>query len=80
MIEVRQITKRYGKHTAIDRVTFRVDKGEVLAFLGPNGAGKTTTMRILTCFMPATEGSAHGGRLRLCGPIGGGEEPDRLLA
>ncbi len=59
MIEVRDITKRYGNLTAIDRVTFRVEKGEVLAFLGPNGAGKTTTMRILTCFMPATEGSAH---------------------
>jgi ABC-2 type transport system ATP-binding protein len=61
MIEVRNITKRYGHLTAIDRVTFRVEKGEVLAFLGPNGAGKTTTMRILTCFMPATEGSAHVG-------------------
>ncbi|GMV51619.1 ABC transporter ATP-binding protein [Nitrospirales bacterium NOB] len=59
MIDVRNITKRYGHLTAIDRVTFRVDKGEVLAFLGPNGAGKTTTMRILTCFMPATEGTAE---------------------
>ena len=59
MIEVRNITKRYGDLTAIDRVTFRVEKGEILAFLGPNGAGKTTTMRILTCFIPATEGSAH---------------------
>ena len=59
MIDVQQITKRYGQHTAIDRVTFRVAKGEVLAFLGPNGAGKTTTMRILACFMPATEGSAR---------------------
>jgi len=58
MIDVQQVTKRYGQHTALDRVTFRVAKGEVLAFLGPNGAGKTTTMRILTCFMPATEGSA----------------------
>ena len=58
MIEVQQITKRYGQHTAIDRVTFSVAKGEVLAFLGPNGAGKTTTMRILTCFMPPTEGHA----------------------
>ena len=58
MIDVHQITKRYGQHTAIDRVTFSVAKGEVLAFLGPNGAGKTTTMRILTCFMPATEGTA----------------------
>ncbi|HEU4686648.1 MAG TPA: ATP-binding cassette domain-containing protein [Nitrospira sp.] len=59
MIDVKQVTKRYGLHTAIDRVTFSVAKGEVLAFLGPNGAGKTTTMRILTCFMPATEGSAR---------------------
>ena len=59
MIEVQQITKRYGNLTAIERVTFRVEKGEVLAFLGPNGAGKTTTMRILTCFMPPTEGTAR---------------------
>ncbi len=59
MIDVQNITKRYGHLTAIDRVSFRVDKGEVLAFLGPNGAGKTTTMRILTCFMPATEGTAR---------------------
>ena len=58
MIDVQQITKRYGQHTAIDRVTFSVAKGEVLAFLGPNGAGKTTTMRILTCFMPPSEGRA----------------------
>lgn len=58
MIDVQNITKRYGNLTAIDRVTFSVAKGEVLAFLGPNGAGKTTTMRILTCFMPATEGTA----------------------
>lgn len=59
MIEVQQVTKRYGPLTAIDRVSFTVGKGEVLAFLGPNGAGKTTTMRILTCFMPATEGKAQ---------------------
>jgi ABC-2 type transport system ATP-binding protein len=59
LIEVQDITKRYGDHTAIERVTFSVEKGEVLAFLGPNGAGKTTTMRILTCFMPATEGVAR---------------------
>ena len=58
MIEVRNITKRYGNLTAIDRVTFRVDKGEVLAFLGPNGAGKTTTLRILTGYMPPTDGEA----------------------
>ena len=58
MIQVQQVTKRYGQHTAIDRVTFSVANGEILAFLGPNGAGKTTTMRILTCFLPATEGTA----------------------
>jgi ABC-2 type transport system ATP-binding protein len=59
MIEVRDLTKRYGEFTAIERVTFTVDRGEVLAFLGPNGAGKTTTMRILTGFIPATEGVAR---------------------
>ncbi|MEE8494107.1 MAG: ATP-binding cassette domain-containing protein [Nitrospirales bacterium] len=59
MIEVQHVTKRYGDLTAIERVSFTVDAGEVLAFLGPNGAGKTTTMRILTCFMPATEGTAR---------------------
>jgi ABC-2 type transport system ATP-binding protein len=59
MIEVSHVTKRYGDLTAIDRVSFTVEKGEVLAFLGPNGAGKTTTMRILTCFMPATSGIAR---------------------
>ncbi len=59
MIEVQQVTKRYGEVTAVERVTFSVEKGEVLAFLGPNGAGKTTMMRILTCFMPATEGTTR---------------------
>ncbi len=58
MISVNQLGKRYGDITAIDDVSFTVKKGEVLAFLGPNGAGKTTTMRILTCFMPATSGTA----------------------
>lgn len=58
MIQVQHVTKRYGEHTAIHDVSFSVEKGQVLAFLGPNGAGKTTTMRILTCFMPATEGRA----------------------
>jgi len=57
MIEVRNLTKRYGDLTAIRDVTFSVAKGEVLGFLGPNGAGKTTTMRILTGFMPATNGT-----------------------
>ena len=58
MIEVHHLTKRYGTVTAVDDVTFRVERGEILGFLGPNGAGKTTTMRILTGYMPASEGSA----------------------
>ncbi|MCK6504397.1 ABC transporter ATP-binding protein [Myxococcota bacterium] len=58
MISARQLTKRFGPLTAVDRVTFEVEKGEILGFIGPNGAGKTTTMRMLTGFIPATEGSA----------------------
>src|SRR4029079_15907157 len=56
---VDHLTKRYGTVKAIEDVSFRVEKGEILGFLGPNGAGKTTTMRILTCFLPATEGTAR---------------------
>ena len=59
MIEVQQLTKRYGPFTAVDGVSFNVGKGEILGFLGPNGAGKTTTMRILTGYMPPTEGRAR---------------------
>jgi ABC-2 type transport system ATP-binding protein len=58
VIEVQHITKHYGRVTAVDDVSFRVEKGEVLGFLGPNGAGKTTTMRILTGYMPPTDGKA----------------------
>jgi ABC-2 type transport system ATP-binding protein len=58
MIEVQHLTKRYGPFTAVDDVSFRVEKGEILGFLGPNGAGKTTTMRVLTGYMPPTEGVA----------------------
>ena len=58
MIEVQNLTKRYGPVTAVDGISFRVERGEILGFLGPNGAGKTTTMRILTGYMPATEGKA----------------------
>jgi ABC-2 type transport system ATP-binding protein len=56
MIEVQSLTKRYGPVTAVSDVTFRVEAGEILGFLGPNGAGKTTTMRIITGYIPATEG------------------------
>jgi ABC-2 type transport system ATP-binding protein len=58
VIEVRHLTKQYGPFTAVDDVSFRVERGEILGFLGPNGAGKTTTMRILTGYMPPTEGTA----------------------
>ena len=59
MIEVENLTKGYGRISAIRDVSFTVDRGEILGFLGPNGAGKTTTMRILTCFIPATSGTAR---------------------
>jgi len=57
MIEVRNLTKRYGDLVAVDRVSFTAKKGEIVGFLGPNGAGKTTTMRIITGFLPATTGT-----------------------
>lgn len=56
MIEVIDVSKRYGKHLAVDRVSFKVDKGEVLGFLGPNGAGKSTVMNIIAGYIPMTAG------------------------
>ncbi len=58
MIDVKGLTRYYGEKRAISDVTFHVNKGEVLGLLGPNAAGKTTTMRILTCYMPPTSGTA----------------------
>src|SRR5215468_4763404 len=58
MIQVQELTKRYARNTAVDHVSFEVQKGQIVGFLGPNGAGKTTTMRMLTCFMPPTAGTA----------------------
>jgi ABC-2 type transport system ATP-binding protein len=58
MIEVRNLTKRYGATVAVNNISFNAESGEVLGLLGPNGAGKTTTMRILTCYMPADDGTA----------------------
>jgi ABC-2 type transport system ATP-binding protein len=58
MIEVRNLTKRYGATVAVNNISFNAEAGEVLGLLGPNGAGKTTTMRILTCYMPADDGTA----------------------
>src|ERR1700754_3756782 len=58
MIKVEGLTKRYARTVAVDNISFEVEKGQIVGFLGPNGAGKTTTMRILTCFMPPTSGTA----------------------
>jgi ABC-2 type transport system ATP-binding protein len=58
MIAVKQLTKKYARNTAVDNISFEVQKGQIVGFLGPNGAGKTTTMRMLTCFLPPTSGTA----------------------
>jgi ABC-2 type transport system ATP-binding protein len=58
MITVQELTKRYARNTAVDHISFEVRKGQIVGFLGPNGAGKTTTMRMLTCFLPPTSGTA----------------------
>jgi len=61
MIQVENVTKRYGPTLAVSDLSFEVQKGEILGFLGPNGAGKTTTMRIITGYLPATEGRVRVG-------------------
>jgi ABC-2 type transport system ATP-binding protein len=58
MIKVTELTKKYARNVAVDHISFEVQKGEIVGFLGPNGAGKTTTMRMLTCFLPPSAGSA----------------------
>src|SRR6202041_3091162 len=58
MITVKELTKRYARNTAVDHISFEIAKGQIVGFLGPNGAGKTTTMRMLTCFLPPTAGTA----------------------
>ncbi len=76
LIEIEKLTKRFGSFTAVDEVSFTVDRGEVLGFLGPNGAGKSTTMRMLAGFMPPTAGTA-----RICGAdvVENGVEAKRSL-
>jgi ABC-2 type transport system ATP-binding protein len=59
MIKVEGLTKRYARYVAVDNISFEVEKGQIVGFLGPNGAGKTTTMRMLTCYLPPTEGTAQ---------------------
>src|SRR5256714_1525148 len=58
MINVKELSKRYARTTAVDHISFDVAKGQIVGFLGPNGAGKTTTMRVLTCFLPPSAGKA----------------------
>src|SRR6201998_2440533 len=58
MISVKDLSKKYARNTAVDHISFEVEKGQIVGFLGPNGAGKTTTMRMLTCFLPPSSGSA----------------------
>jgi len=58
MITVKELTKRYARTTAVDDISFEVQQGQIVGFLGPNGAGKTTTMRMLTCFLTPTSGTA----------------------
>jgi len=58
MIEVDKLTKRFGQFTAVDQISFQVEKGEIFGFLGPNGAGKSTTIRMLCTLLQPTAGSA----------------------
>ena len=80
VIEVQHVSKRYGRVTAVDDVSFRVERGEILGFLGPNGAGKTTTMRILTGYMPASEGKAIVAGFDVFAQPARRQAPHRLLA
>src|ERR1700735_2584977 len=59
MIDVSNLSKNYAGNNAVKDVSFQVEKGEIVGLLGPNGAGKSTTMRILSCFIPATSGTAR---------------------
>jgi ABC-2 type transport system ATP-binding protein len=61
MIEVKNLTKRYGANLAVNNISFSVEEGEIVGFLGPNGAGKSTTMNILTGYLSATEGDVTVG-------------------
>ena len=57
MIEVKNLVKRYGDHTAVDHLSFQIEKGKIYGFLGPNGAGKSTTMNMITGYIASTEGT-----------------------
>ena len=74
MIDVEGLTRKFGNLLAVDQVTFSVGEGEVFGFLGPNGAGKTTTVRMLTCLISKTSGSARIGGY----DIGNGSDQPRI--
>lgn len=74
MIEVKNLTKRYGQHMALNNISFTVEEGEILGFLGPNGAGKTTTMNIMTGYIASTEGEVRIGGIDVV------EEPEKAKA
>ncbi len=74
MIEVQNLTKRYGTHCAVDHISFKVEEGEILGFLGPNGAGKSTTMNILTGYLSSTDGVVKVGGYDIL------EEPNKVKA
>ena len=59
MIEISNLSKSYGRHKAVDQISFEVTRGEIVGFLGPNGAGKSTTLKMLTGFLPPTSGAAR---------------------
>lgn len=64
MIEVKNLTKRYGPHTAVSNLSFHIETGQIYGFLGPNGAGKSTTMNIMTGCLGGHGGGGHGGGIR----------------
>ena len=59
MIEVKNITKKYGSLTAVDNISFKINEGEIIGLLGPNGAGKSTTMNMITGYIEPTEGEIY---------------------
>ena len=63
VIEVNNLVKRYGDHTAVDHLSFKIEKGKIYGFLGPNGAGKSTTMNMITGYIASTEGTGAGKKM-----------------
>lgn len=80
MIEVKNVTKKYGNFTAVKNVSFTVNEGEVVGFLGPNGAGKSTTMNMITGYIEPTEGTVIINRLRYIKKTSKGKKTNRIYA